>query len=430
MTAHAALRRGELAALLVVLAVLVLLPIGRSSELPLLLAGLVGIGLILRRHDLTGIASGLRLASLLFACYWLPVALSGFAAVAPQKTWMTALETLRFLPFAIFVCWALRKPEHWPTLHTAIAAICGLWLIDAWIQCLGGRSLAGAPEIERLSGIFGADNLKLGPVLAVLAPFVLMVARERGGRPGLLFAFVFLLVPILLAGSRAAWLCYALVTVVFAWRETRSLRRFLPLLGGALLGVAISIALAWHNSSAFDARVDRTLLLLHGTEAAIDEASAGRLSIWQAAIDMARAHPLSGVGARGFRYDYAEHAVAGDRFLEATPGFGAFHAHQIVLEVLSETGVPGLLAWLLGAGLAIRAWRRADAGQRSRAFAPGLALAVMCFPLNTHLAFYSAWWGLFFWWLLALYIAALGATPQQAEGDSANHRRSPDQHDP
>jgi hypothetical protein len=31
----------------------------------------------------------------------------------------------------------------------------------------------------------------------------------------------------------------------------------------------------------------------------------------------------------------------------------------------------------------------------------------MCFPLNTHLAFYSAWWGLLFWWLLALYCAAL-----------------------
>jgi hypothetical protein len=33
----------------------------------------------------------------------------------------------------------------------------------------------------------------------------------------------------------------------------------------------------------------------------------------------------------------------------------------------------------------------------------------MCFPLNTHFAFYSAWWGLLFWWLLALYCAALGA---------------------
>jgi hypothetical protein len=52
---------------------------------------------------------------------------------------------------------------------------------------------------------------------------------------------------------------------------------------------------------------------------------------------------------------------------------------------------------------------RADARARSRALAPGLALVAMCFPLNTHLAFYSAWWGLLFWWLLALYCAALCA---------------------
>jgi hypothetical protein len=38
-----------------------------------------------------------------------------------------------------------------------------------------------------------------------------------------------------------------------------------------------------------------------------------------------------------------------------------------------------------------------------------VALAVTVFPLNTHLAFYSAWWGLLFWWLLALWCAALYA---------------------
>ena len=58
---------------------------------------------------------------------------------------------------------------------------------------------------------------------------------------------------------------------------------------------------------------------------------------------------------------------------------------------------------------AIRAWWRANAAARARALAPALALAAMCFPLDTHLAFYSAWWGLLFWWLLALYCAALGA---------------------
>ena len=44
---------------------------------------------------------------------------------------------------------------------------------------------------------------------------------------------------------------------------------------------------------------------------------------------------------------------------------------------------------------------------QAAAFAPGLALVAMAFPLNTHLAFYSAWWGLLFWWLIALYCAAL-----------------------
>jgi O-antigen ligase len=165
-----------------------------------------------------------------------------------------------------------------------------------------------------------------------------------------------------------------------------------------------------HDSTRFGARVERTLLVLQGTEAALDEASAGRISIWRTALAMGAAHPLTGVGVRGFRYDYPEQADADDRFVAQAGGkLGAAHAHQIVLEVWSETGVTGLLLWLLGAGLALRAWWRADAAARERARAPALALVAMTFPLNTHLAFYSAWWGLLFWWLLALYCAALDA---------------------
>ena len=430
MRAASPQRRGELAALLVVLGVLVLLPLGRSSELPVLVAALIGLGLLVRyRASLPG-DPGLRLILVLFACYWLPIVFSGFAAVVPEKTWMTALETLRFLPFAVFTAWALRRAEVWPALHVSIAAICALWLLDAWIQYLTGNSLGGAPEAERLAGIFGADNLKLGPVLATLAPFVLLVARERAGRLGLLLAFLALLIPILLAGSRAAWLSFALICVVFAWRETRSFRRFLPLLLGVLLGVVLSVGAAWRGSAGFDARIELSLLALQGTPAAIDNASAGRLSIWQTAYAMIRAHPLTGVGARGFRYDYAAHAAPGDRFVDARSGVGASHAHQIVLEVLTETGLVGFLLWTLGASVAIRTWRRAAPAQRARAFAPGLALVAMCFPLNTHLAFYSAWWGLFFWWLLALFCAGLSGPAQQADRDAGDDRGRADQHAP
>ncbi|HET9034279.1 MAG TPA: O-antigen ligase family protein [Dokdonella sp.] len=424
------MRRGELGALLIVLAVLILLPVGRTSELPILIGGLIGIGLLLR-HRIEPLAGpGLRLTLVLFACYWIPVFLSAFSAVMAQKSWMTALEILRFLPFALFVAWALRKGEFWQPFLGAVAAVSALWIIDAWVQIVGGYSLAGAPELNRISGIFGAGNLKLGPVLAVLSPFLLLAAREKAGRWGLLLAFIFVLVPILMSGSRAAWLSFALVTLAFGWRETRSFRRFFPLLLGALLGVALCAGLILRDSERFDSRIERSLLVFQGTEQAIDEASAGRLRIWSAAIDMIKAHPLSGVGARGFRYDYAEHASAGDDFVDAATGTGASHAHQIVLEVLTETGLIGLIFWIAGGVYAIRTWRRATTDQQVRAFAPGLALAVMCFPLNTHFAFYSAWWGLFFWWLLAIFCAALTAGAKQAEGNPADQSGGSDKHRP
>ena len=86
-----------------------------------------------------------------------------------------------------------------------------------------------------------------------------------------------------------------------------------------------------------------------------------------------------------------------------------------MLEVLTETGLLGLLCWLAAIVLALAAWRRVGAGARERAFPATLALGVMLFPLNTHLAFYSAWWGLLFAWLLGLWCAALYAYPSQGE---------------
>ena len=104
---------------------------------------------------------------------------------------------------------------------------------------------------------------------------------------------------------------------------------------------------------------------------------------------MLREHPINGVGVRGFR----------DAFTGCDPQPGvvaawgtgvALHAHQIVLEVLSETGVVGLLIWLAGAALAWRAWRYADSAARTRARPAMLALAVSVFPVSyTHLDVYK-----------------------------------------
>ena len=392
---------------LLVLGVLALLPVGRMAELPLALAAVAGVIVAWQQRHVLRADPGTRLALAIFACYFAAALVSAPDAMAPAKTWSTVAVITRFLPFALFAALTLREAALWPQIDGAVAGIVVLWLLDAWVQIFTGYSIAGAMEAERLAGIFGAGNLKLGPVLAVLSPFMLVVARDRFGVRGLIVAAVFLLMPILLAGSRAAWLMYALVLAVFVWRQTRAPLRFLAWGAAAVLVVATAAWNADRDSPAFAARIQRTLLLLRGTPSALDEASAGRLRIWSAAAHMIAAHPLNGVGVRGFRYAYPQFAQPGDAFVNAQGDEGALHAHQLVLEILSETGLAGLLAWLAGASLAIRAWRQAEAAARRRAFAPALALAVMCFPLNTHFAFYSAWWGLLFWWLLALYCAAL-----------------------
>ena len=410
------LRAGLKAALLSPLTpiwlVVFLLPFGRSSELGTLLCMLGAIILFFRdRHALAGHA-GARLLLWLWAAYFGAALISAPGAVDPARSWSSAAAYLRFAPFGVYVCFAVRREARLHALCLATGIVVALWALDAWVQALTGYSLGGHAEAQRISGIFGAGNLKLGPVLASLSPFVLWAAKRRFGRTGLIVAMLFLLVPILLAGSRAAWITYGVALLAFFWIEARTPLRFAGWVLAACVVVAVAIGLAWKTSARFDARMDRTVAALHDTRHALNYASSGRLDIWRVTGRMIAAHPVVGVGVRDYREAYPRFAPATDPFVTSEAcgvGEGACHPHQLVLEVLADTGVVGLVLWLAALGLALRAWRRVGAAARQRAFPVTVALAVTVFPLNTHLAFYSAWWGLLFWWLLALWCAALYA---------------------
>ncbi len=390
--------------------VIALLPFGRSSELGTFLC-LVGVVLAFARapQDWRG-HPGAKLLLWLLAAYVGAALFSAFDSLAPGKSWSTVAALLRYLPLGLYACFAIRGERRLHTLYFAVACVLAWWVLDAWAQALTGWSLGGHAEAERISGIFGARNLKLGPTLAVLSPFALWAARRRWGLPGLVVAFLLVLGPVLLAGSRAAWLCYGLVALAFAWREAHSWRRFALYCVLGAVALALAGGLAWRTSSRFEARMERTLDALHGTHGGLDQALTGRLDIWHDSVKMIAAHPFNGVGVRAFRYAYPQFAPANDHFIVAEScgeGEGACHVHQIVLEILTETGAVGLALWLAAAALAWRAWRRVGAAARERAFPATLALGVMLFPLNTHLAFYSAWWGLLFAWLLGLWCASL-----------------------
>lgn len=399
-----------------VLAVPLLLPFGRLGELPLLIGAVCGLAAVVRaapptaaRHGSGRDGSfGIRLATLLFAAYWLPELASAFDSVAARKSWLEVAGDLRYLPFLWFACGVCRTPGDAVRLVTGLAAILALWCTDALLQALTGWSLGGAGTVDRLSGIFGDDNLKLGGVVAALASFGLWVAWTRWRMLGLVFALVPLLVVVLLAGARAAWLVSGIAFALVCWRAL-GLRRGVSAAAVALLIAAAAGVASYAASPRFAARVDRTAAALSGDNAAIDHALSGRLPIWHTALAMGAAHPINGVGVRAFRYAYPAHAAADDPWVQPATRQGAMHAHQLLLELWSETGAIGLLLWSFGAFAAWRAWRAATDGARARAAPAAYALCAMLFPVNTHYAVYSSFWGLLLMAMLAVWLALLSA---------------------
>ena len=392
----------------VVLAFVALWPTVGPAEAVLSLGALTGMAILAVRRFQHGTALLSReawaLITALFLRYWLPEAFSAIDAVDPARAWREVLVDLRYLPFLWLVGMAVATARGRRIVFTGLGVIAGLWALDGVVQALTGWSLGGANSSDRLSGIFGAGNLKLGLVLATLSPFALDAAARRFHASGWIAAAMLLGTVILLAGSRASWLVFALVLLGSGWRRLGWRRLVVSLAAGLALVAALAMAF----SSQFESRIERSLAVLSGDRAGLNEALSGRLSIWHAARGMIADHPVNGVGVRGFRDVYAQYAAPDDFWL-AHGQLGALHAHQIVLEVLAETGAVGLLLWLMGAALAWRAWRWSLPAARRRAAVPGLALVVTAFPLNTSLAFYSTFWGGVFLLLLALFAGALFA---------------------
>lgn len=361
------------------------------------------------------------LTSALFAAYWLPQAISAIDAVDVGRALREAAVDLRYLPFLWLVAASVANAQARRITFNGLAVIVGLWTLDALAQVGSGTSplfwgldqlkqlISGRPMctveqiagIDRLSGFLGPCNRKLGVVMASLSPFLLFAAAARLRVAGWLLASAAIGVVVLLAGARAAWITYALVLVFSGWKLL-GWKRLLGVFGFGLVVLgALTVA-----STQVRERILLTTHVLAADEAGVDTALSGRAQIWSAAGCMIAEHPVNGVGARGFRQAYPDcDASPGSR-----PAWGqgpAFHAHQLVLEVLSETGIIGLLLWLAGAALAWRAWRYATPLAKERARPAMLALAVTVFPFNTHLAFYSTFWGGLTLMLAALYAGSL-----------------------
>ena len=389
------------AALLVVLS-FALLTTEHLVHYALALLMIGGLAFVVREPRSLWQDPALRAFSLAFLCLWLPMLASLPDAVNPGHAGKTTWAYLHFWPAGVCIMLAARdtQPRRW--ILAAVACLIAFWLADALLQLATGRDLFGHPPAGSiLTGAFYPKQ-RLGLVLAVMTPvyFIGVAALARRWPPAWLLLLPLLLV-ILLSLKRTAWIMLAVSLAGLLWfacaRRQGGLCR-------AMLGLAVALAVLVGGALAVDpalrSRVAETAGIVSGDFDTMDRASSYRLTLWRTGWRIWQAHPLNGVGPRGYRYAYADHAPPDDFWL--LRGNGQTHPHLMALEVGVETGVPGLIGyagflWLLLGRL------RASVDEAQAAWAIGALAAA--FPLNAHLALYGSYWSTIVWLLSALAFA-------------------------
>ena len=400
-----------------------LFPFSRSVELPILIMT-IGGGVLAYKYGRPFFREpAVRLFTLLFACIWLPILFSVPDSYDLNKSGGTSLAFIRLYLSGLFVIWALSKQNQAPLLFKLLAGLTAFWVVDALFQAATGRNFFGYAQVfTRLNGIFGEGGFKLGGALPVLAPFLILALRAK---PALmLLAAVLTGAVVILAGSRGGWVSFGLVCIGLIFSETQRRGVAFWKVGAVVALTGLIGAFAVLENPAAKQRLDQTLLLFSGDEAKIDQALSLRWTLWKDAFAMIDAHPINGVGVRAFRYAYPEFAQPGDPFIsideKSGRATGAFYAHQIVVEVTSETGLIGLVGLTLFYGLLVRHWRLASRERRIVALPFAMAALAWIFPFNTHPSFYSAQWSVLIWLMVALLCATL--LPLQKTGDTATRR--------
>lgn len=298
--------------------------------------------------------------------FFAAASLSAFGAVS-MSAWLN--EWLKWAQILVVIALVVdlgqrRGGRDWLVFALVLAGAANALIgIYQYFGGSGALHLLVDGDHFRAFGTFGQPN-PFGGFMGLLAPLALTAALGyaarlwagwRGRRTiapinALALAFYGAAGGVMAAGiymsySRGAWLAFAAALAVMAFALPRKTRT-----GAALIGVgAAAFALLWSSGRLPASIVDRLSSFTQETLAISDVrgvtitpenyAVIERLAHWQAAVNMATARPLTGVGFGGYEAAYADFSLMN---WEMALG----HAHNYYLNVFAETGIIGLASYL------------------------------------------------------------------------------------
>ena len=389
-----------------------LLPTKNMWNVPIILMAVAGLVMLATSWRAIWGARAARLMGLVFLCLWLPMLPALVTAADFDHSLMTAAKFLRLPLAGVFMVSVVSSRLNRRNLIFAIFGLQLFWCADALLQFALGQNFFGHPwRGHRITGLF-YPKLHMVLVLAAFLPIYLEAVRRLATHRT---TYWVLLIPVLLVltlgGGRNAWIMASIGGVLYGAfvivpTATRVVWR--RVLVGIAAG-AVVLGLMYQSIPMFERRVDNTLGLFGGDFQAMDIASARRMSLWRTALVMFEDNWLTGIGPRGFRHAFVDYAEP-DGFWMRRESPGATHPHQLILEVGTETGVLGLIGYLVALGMLLSTFARAGPEARNRMMPWFVAFILAWFPLNSHMAFYGSYWSNVGWWLLCAYVGSRDET--------------------
>lgn len=252
---------------------------------------------------------------LLLAAY---LGLSVISALFATNPWL-AIRAVAISVSGLLLCWvarALRETGLARPLLNALALAVVLAAITSLLQTYG-IDLELFSENRAPGGTLGNRNF-VAHIAAFGLPLVLLAAlRARSVFPGAIGAAI-VTASLVLTRSRAAWLAFAAVVVVFFLsllaspplrRDGRTWRRLFAIVILAAVGVVAALllpnTLRWRSDNPYLETVKRVADYQEGS-------GAGRLVQYEQSLRMAARHPLFGVAPGNWSVEYPAHAARHD----------------------------------------------------------------------------------------------------------------------
>ncbi len=317
--------------------------------------------------------------------------LSAISALLATNHWL-ALRALAISASSALIFWAargLRTAGLDRRLLNGLALAIVIAVVTSLLQAYG-VSLALFSEARAPGGTLGNRNF-VAHIAAFGMPLVILAAlRARSGRGYLAgSAGVMLAVAALvLTRSRAAWLAFAVVIVVFvvatlssaaARRDARNWRRMAGVFAFAAAGVAAALVLP----NALRWRSDNPYLQSVKTVADYQEGSGrGRLVQYERSLLMSLRHPLLGVGPGNWPVEYPALATRNDPSLnDSEPGttLNPWPSSDVIASISERGVVATVLLALVFLGIAASAWKQLGSARESDEALRAIALLdVLC----------------------------------------------------